>query len=303
MKNSTRIDILTNGSGKKDNQTQIVGAADTAKAGKKSCAAGAFGKFSSAQALLSAYESLEAEFTRRSQRLKELEEKNKAQQPSFTVTGAGESAVPASSQSKATESVKAKESVEKLPAGDLPQVLSADMSGEPSEAPIGELTEVPIGELNGQPTAELIKEPTEAVAEEPTEQPESNPVEQPEKGMQTEGKAKTPDRSAQNTAQQPAQNIAQTAEQTAREEAPQTQKAQQTEELIKAQTIAPTGGAGGLSEEQKRAVIEEYLMAVAEGKCVPLTAGGVALTAPRKTPASIKEAGALAKNFLKSNKN
>ena len=36
------------------------------------------GKFKTVEALLSAYESLEAEFTRRSQRLKELEEGNKA---------------------------------------------------------------------------------------------------------------------------------------------------------------------------------------------------------------------------------
>ena len=39
----------------------------------ESGAAGAFGKFKSADALLNAYNSLEAEFTRRSQRLRELE--------------------------------------------------------------------------------------------------------------------------------------------------------------------------------------------------------------------------------------
>ncbi len=40
---------------------------------EESGAAGAFGKFKSADALLNAYNSLEAEFTRRSQRLRELE--------------------------------------------------------------------------------------------------------------------------------------------------------------------------------------------------------------------------------------
>lgn len=41
-------------------------------------AGGGFGKFKSADALLNAYNSLEAEFTRRSQRLRELEERERA---------------------------------------------------------------------------------------------------------------------------------------------------------------------------------------------------------------------------------
>ena len=51
--------------------------ADTAEA-EKDTAAAELGKFESVSALLAAYKSLEAEFTRRSQRLKELEEGNKA---------------------------------------------------------------------------------------------------------------------------------------------------------------------------------------------------------------------------------
>lgn len=42
------------------------------------------GKFKDVQALLTAYSNLEAEFTRRSQRLKELEEKSKAAPPADT---------------------------------------------------------------------------------------------------------------------------------------------------------------------------------------------------------------------------
>ena len=53
-------------------------ATDTAEA-EKSSAVTAYGKFADAQALYSAYLALEAEFTRRSQRLKELESGNKAQ--------------------------------------------------------------------------------------------------------------------------------------------------------------------------------------------------------------------------------
>lgn len=51
--------------------------ADTAQAEESTAAAG-LGKFKSVDALMSAYLSLEAEFTRRSQRLKELEEESKA---------------------------------------------------------------------------------------------------------------------------------------------------------------------------------------------------------------------------------
>ena len=61
-----------------NNQSVDTCAADTAEADKSS-AATAYGKFADAEALYSAYLALEAEFTRRSQRLKELEGGNKAQ--------------------------------------------------------------------------------------------------------------------------------------------------------------------------------------------------------------------------------
>lgn len=57
---------------------QIQVTADTAQA-EKNIAAAELGKFKSVDALMSAYLSLEAEFTRRSQRLKELEQESKAQ--------------------------------------------------------------------------------------------------------------------------------------------------------------------------------------------------------------------------------
>ena len=60
-----------------DNQTRNVQAtADTAEAERKGAAA-ELGKFKDVEALKQAYEALEAEFTRRSQRLKELEAANK----------------------------------------------------------------------------------------------------------------------------------------------------------------------------------------------------------------------------------
>ena len=50
----------------------------------------AYGKFKSAEALLEAYLNLEAEFTRRSQKLKELEESKASEAPSFKCDDSGE---------------------------------------------------------------------------------------------------------------------------------------------------------------------------------------------------------------------
>ncbi len=57
---------------------KLTATAETAEAENVTDTASALGKFKSVDALLSAYRSLEAEFTRRSQRLKELEEGSKA---------------------------------------------------------------------------------------------------------------------------------------------------------------------------------------------------------------------------------
>ena len=56
-----------------------IATADTAEAEKENKAAAELGKFKDVQTLLKAYSDLEAEFTRRSQRLKELEKGNKAE--------------------------------------------------------------------------------------------------------------------------------------------------------------------------------------------------------------------------------
>lgn len=65
----------------KDNQTQeLQVTAETAQAEEKEAAAG-LGKFKDVKALMEAYQTLEAEFTRRSQRLKELEASNERSAP------------------------------------------------------------------------------------------------------------------------------------------------------------------------------------------------------------------------------
>ncbi len=53
-----------------------------------------------------------------------------------------------------------------------------------------------------------------------------------------------------------------------------------------------------IDEELKKAIVAEYLKGVAEGKSVPLVSGGVSAVAPRNAPKTVKDAGALAKNFL-----
>ena len=55
-----------------------------------------------------------------------------------------------------------------------------------------------------------------------------------------------------------------------------------------------------VDEGVKNAVIEEYLKTVASGKSVPLIVGGVSPAAPKLTPKTVKEAGALAEKFLKN---
>ncbi len=47
-------------------------------------------------------------------------------------------------------------------------------------------------------------------------------------------------------------------------------------------------------------VVAEYLKTVFSGKSVPLTVDGVSCAAPQSSPKSVKEAGALAKQFLKN---
>ena len=152
--------------------TQVT--ADTAEAEVKEQAAAELGKFKDVKTLMKAYSDLEAEFTRRSQRLKELEKENKS-------------------------------------------ATAPDVEGEPTS-----LT----------------------------------------------GVASAPSSKADGTS------------------APTSQKSD-SERIAEA-----------LSDKKVRdAVISDYLKGLAE-KTVPLVAGGGAVTAPRNTPKSIKEAGRLAQQFF-----
>ena len=99
-------------------------------------------------------------------------------------------------------------------------------------------------------------------------------------------------------------------------EAEFTRRSQRLKELEAGNKVCPDGGAPSqapslpsacqadaagkeISEDMKRAVIEGYLREVSAGKSVPLLVGGVSALAPKNTPKSVKEAGALARQFLK----
>lgn len=53
-------------------------------------------------------------------------------------------------------------------------------------------------------------------------------------------------------------------------------------------------------EKVKEAVIADYLKSVASGRGVPIITGGISVPSPKTKPATVKEAGRLAKQFLKN---
>lgn len=55
-----------------------------------------------------------------------------------------------------------------------------------------------------------------------------------------------------------------------------------------------------LTEEMKNAVIAEYLNGVRANRGVPIISGGGAVTAVRRTPSDVREAGALARKLFEN---
>ena len=99
----------------KENTAQAEPAGNGAEARKEE-ARGGFGKFKSADALLNAYNSLEAEFTRRRQRLRELEGRENCAQPR------GESAPAAEGDAAIEERIE--RAVERAIAARAPYVMA-----------------------------------------------------------------------------------------------------------------------------------------------------------------------------------
>lgn len=71
----------------------------------------------------------------------------------------------------------------------------------------------------------------------------------------------------------------------------------QSDDALSLKGEAPSADAP-LSEEVRRAVIEDYLKSVAAGKGAPILTGGVGCAAPKSTPRSVSEAGRLVRQFL-----
>lgn len=122
-----------------DNAEKItsVKSADAAEAEKEIAAE--LGKFESIGALMAAYKSLEAEFTRRSQRLKELEEENKAREKSGCGAPSRESDEIAAKSENIDDSVKnaiIEEYLKTVASGkSVPLIVGGVSSAAPSFAP------------------------------------------------------------------------------------------------------------------------------------------------------------------------
>lgn len=54
-------------------------------------------------------------------------------------------------------------------------------------------------------------------------------------------------------------------------------------------------------EEVKNRIIADYLMSVSSAKGAPMVTGGISVPSPKARPATIREAGRLAQEFLKNN--
>lgn len=67
-----------------------------------------------------------------------------------------------------------------------------------------------------------------------------------------------------------------------------------------AQEHASLYEAASCDEDVKKRIIADYLVSVASAKGAPMVTGGISVPSPKTRPASIKEAGRLAQEFLKN---
>ena len=93
-------------------------------------------------------------------------------------------------------------------------------------------------------------------------------------------------------------------------EAEFTRRSQRLKELEESKTVEASSpecldsdkliAAAMASSAVKEAVVGDYLKTISNGKSVPLIVGGVSCAAPQSSPKTIKEAGALARQYLKN---
>ena len=259
----------------KDNRTKNTPVTtDTAEAEEREAVTD-LGKFKDVKALLEAYQALEAEFTRRSQKLKELEASKEQEAPArrAQTDRVQTEGKPSSEGQTSEEESDKKVSTEN---GETPEVGKEEENVAPRTA-------LPEG------ASPLPALPQKAVTEEALPKKAVTEEALPEKAVTEEALRQTalPELSAQG-------DLGQAHADAAIAQAPSAEA-----------TNSNGGGAVGvtlseLSQQMKNAVIEEYLTAVLAKRGVPFVTGGGAVSAAKRTPKTVSEAGALANKLFKN---
>ncbi len=222
------------------------------------------GKFKDVKSLLTAYENLESEFTRRSRRLKELEGIVSERKGETTPTGA-------SPETVATDGGTAKN----------PIVAEATAEKAISD------------EANGEGKADKVNPTPNADKDEKTENDESG-----EKSSAGAG-----DKNAEIMARLLSleKSVAEFLNKKSAENAENAETAENAKNAISDETAEKTtGGEGVRGEYDAEEIVKAYLLNVMRGKTTVPAGGGAAIVAPPHKPKSFAEAGKLAAASIKN---
>ena len=222
------------------------------------------GKFKDVKSLLTAYENLESEFTRRSRRLKELEGVVSERKGETTPTGASPKTV-------ATDGGTAKN----------PIVAEATAEKAISD------------EANGERKADKANPTPNADKDEKTETDESG-----EKSSAGAG-----DKNAEIMARLLSleKSVAEFLNKKSAENAENTEIAENAKNAISDEAAEKTtGGEGVRGEYDAEEIVKAYLLNVMRGKTTVPAGGGAAIVAPPHKPKSFAEAGKLAAASIKN---
>ncbi len=222
------------------------------------------GKFKDVKSLLTAYENLESEFTRRSRRLKELEGIVSERKGETTPTGA-------SPETVATDGGTAKN----------PIVAEAAAEKAISD------------EASGERKADKVNPTPNADKDEKTENDESG-----EKSSAGAG-----DKNAEIMARLLSleKSVAEFLNKKSAENAETAETAENAKSAVSDETAEKTtGGEGVRGEYDAEEIVKAYLLNVMRGKTTVPAGGGAAIVAPPHKPKSFAEAGKLAAASIKN---
>lgn len=222
------------------------------------------GKFKDVKSLLTAYENLESEFTRRSRRLKELEGIVSERKGETTPTGA-------SPETVATDGGTAKN----------PIVAEATAEKAISD------------EANGERKADKVNPTPNADKDEKNENDESG-----EKSSAGAG-----DKNAEIMARLLSleKSVAEFLNKKSAENAENAETAENAKSAVSDETAEKTtGGEGVRGEYDAEEIVKAYLLNVMRGKTTVPAGGGAAIVAPPHKPKSFAEAGKLAAASIKN---